>query len=201
MVKIISFEGCVGAGKTSLTNYFSYELKCEKVLEAYEKNPFLEDFYAKSDVALETEITFLLIHFSQLKKALSECKGNFILSDFSIEKDLVYAKLNLNEKELKVFEQIYNYVISKVGVPYAVIYLDLSLNILRRRIFQRGRPYEINADPTYFKKYNDKVKEYFKKYTHSKVFFFNVDDLDLEPENKKLTQIRNKIMELIKNDL
>lgn len=201
MVRIISFEGCVGAGKTSLANYFSYELKREKTLEAYEINPFLKDFYAKSDVILETEITFLLIHYSQLKKALSECKGNFILSDFSIEKDLVYAKLNLNEKELEIFEQIYNYVISRVGVPYAVIYIDLSLNVLRRRIFQRGRPYEINADPVYFKEYNDKVKEYFRNYAHSKVFFFNVDDLDLDPNNKKLAQIRNKIIELMKNDL
>ena len=198
MPRIISFEGCIGAGKTTLTNYFSYELKCEKILEAYEINPFLKDFYANSNVTFETEITFLLIHYSQLKKVIRECKGNFILSDFSIEKDLVYAQLNLNEKELEIFEQLYNYAISKVGVPYAVIYIDLSLNILRRRIFQRGRPYEINADPVYFKEYNDKVKEYFRNYAHSKVFFFDVDDLDLDPNNKKLTQIRNKIIELMK---
>ena len=35
MVKIIGFEGCVGAGKTALTNYFSYELKMVKILEEY----------------------------------------------------------------------------------------------------------------------------------------------------------------------
>ena len=198
MVKIISFEGCVGAGKTTLTNYFSHELKCEKILEAYEINPFLKEFYAKSNVILETELTFLLIHYSQLKKALKECKGNFILSDFSIEKDLVYAKLNLNKRELEIFGHVYDYIISKVGIPYAVIYIDLSLNILKRRIFQRGRPYEINADPVYFKKYNDKVKEYFRKYAHSKVLFFNVDDLELDINNIKLKQIRGKIMELIK---
>lgn len=45
MTKIISFEGCVGAGKTSLTNYFSHELKMGKILEEHEKNPFLEEFY------------------------------------------------------------------------------------------------------------------------------------------------------------
>lgn len=201
MVKIISFEGCVGVGKTSLTNYFSYELKCEKILETYEINPFLKDFYAGLDVTLETEVTFLLIHYSQLKKAIKECKSNFILSDFSIQKDLVYAKLNLNEKELKIFEQVYNYVINKVRIPYAVIYIDLSLDILRKRIFQRGRPYETNADPLYFKKYNDKVKKYFRDYVYSKVFFFNVDDLDLDPNNTKLKQIRKKIIDLIKNDL
>lgn len=197
MVKIISFEGCVGAGKTSLTNYFSYELKMRKILEQHERNPFIREFYEGLDVNLETEVTFLLIHHSQLKKVITNCKDPFILADFSIEKDLVYAKLNLNNRELKVFENIYNHVIQKVGIPYVVIYVDLSLKVLRRRIFQRGRPYEMNANVKYFKEYNDKVKEYFKNKSKSKVYFFDVDDLELDPDNEKLNQIRNTILEVI----
>jgi len=199
MIKIISFEGCVGAGKTSLTNYFSHELKVGKILEEYDRNPFLRDFYEGSDVNLETEITFLLIHYSQLKKTLKNHNGDFILADFSIEKDLVYAILNLNTEELKVFETIYDYVIQQVGVPFVVIYIDLSLEVLRRRIFQRGRPYEINADLRYFKGYNDKVKEYFKEKAQSEVYFFDVDDLELDPDNRKLRQIRDKIQEVMEN--
>ncbi len=199
MIKIISFEGCVGAGKTSLTNYFSHELKVGKILEEYDRNPFLRDFYEGSDVNLETEITFLLIHYSQLKKTLKNHNGDFILADFSIEKDLVYAILNLNTEELKVFENIYDYVIQQVGVPYGVIYIDLSLAVLRRRIFQRGRPYEINADLRYFKGYNDKVKQYFKKKAQSEVYFFDVDDLELDPDNRKLRQIRDTIQEVMEN--
>ena len=199
MTKIISFEGCVGAGKTALTNYFSYELKRGKILEEYERNPFLRDFYEGSNVNLETEITFLLIHYSQLKKALKNQDSDFILADFSIEKDLVYAILNLNTEELKVFENIYDYVIHQVGVPSVVIYVDLSLEVLRRRIFQRGRPYEINADLRYFKEYNDKVKQYFKKKAQSEVCFFDIDDLELDPNNRKLRQIRDKILEVMEN--
>ncbi len=199
MVKIISFEGCVGAGKTALTNYFSYELKMGKILEEYERNPFLRDFYEGSNVNLETEITFLLIHYSQLKKAVKNHNSDFILADFSIEKDLVYAILNLNTEELKVFENIYDYVIHQVGIPYVVIYVDLSLKILRRRIFQRGRPYEISADLRYFKEYNDKVKQYFKKKAQSKVYFFDGDDLEFDPDNRKLRQIRDKILEVMEN--
>jgi len=201
MTKIISFEGCVGAGKTSLTNYFSYELKLRKLLEGYERNPFLRDFYAGSNVNLETEITFLLIHYSQLKEALKNRDSDFILADFSIEKDLVYAIVNLNTEELEVFKNIYDYVIKQVGVPNMVIYVDLSLEVLRRRIFQRGRPYELNADISYFKEYNDKVKLYFKKEVQSKVHFFDVDDLDLDPDNRKLMQIRDKIREVTGNKL
>jgi len=199
MVKIISFEGCVGAGKTSLTNYFSYELKMRKVLEEYERNPFLRDFYKGSNVNLETEITFLLIHYSQLKEALKNHNYDFILADFSIEKDLVYATLNLNTDELKVFESVYDYVTQQLGVPFVVIYVDLSLEVLRRRIFQRGRSYEIAVDLRYFKEYNDKVKQYFKKKAQSEVYFFDVDDLELDPNNIKLRQIRDKILEVMEN--
>ncbi len=200
MVKIISFEGCVGAGKTSLTNYFSHELKVGKVLEEYESNPFLKKFYeGKSNINFETELTFLMIHFSQLKNAIKDCPDDFIIADFTIEKDLVYAKLNLNEEDLRIFEDIYNYVIKQVGIPHIVLYIDLSLKILKRRIFQRGRSYELNADPEYFKQYNDKVKEYFKNEAKSKTYFFDVDDLDLDPDNRKLSQIRDKILEQVIN--
>ena len=196
MVRVISFEGCVGAGKTSLTNYFSYEFKMTKILEEYDRNPFLKEFYEqRSNVNLETEITFLLIHYSQLKKAIENCPDPFILADFSVEKDLVYARLNLNKEELRVFENVYNYVIKQVGVPHMTIYIDLSLKVLRRRIFQRGRPYEMNTDLNYFKEYNDKVKEYFKNKAQSKVFFLDVDDLELDPDNKKLNQIKDKILD------
>ena len=195
MAKTISFEGCVAAGKTSLANYFSYELKIGRILEEYDRNPFLKEFYEGLDVNLETEVAFLLIHHSQLKKAIKSCKDAFILADFSIEKDLVYARLSLNNKELNIFENIYDYVIQEVGIPHAVIYVDLSLKGLRRRIFQRGRPYEISVDMNYFKEYSDKVKQYFKNESRSKVYFFDVDDLELDPDNEKLSQIRNTILE------
>lgn len=171
-MKIISFEGCVGAGKTSLTNYFSHELGISKLLEQYDRNPFLPDFYAGKDVKLETEITFLLQHYAQLKSVIPNNKLDLILADFSIEKDLVYAKLNLEQRELRLFETIYNYVIERVGLPSVVIYIDLSLKVLKRRIFQRGRPYEMSVDTNYFKNFNDKVRQYFENESKSSLAFF-----------------------------
>lgn len=197
MVEIISFEGCVGAGKTSLTNYFSYEFGVERLLEEHEKNPFLKEFYEGFDVTFETEITFLLIHNSQLRKAVDYTRNNYMFSDFSIEKDLVYARMNLDSELLKTFENVYNYVIEQNSVPEVVFYLDISPKVLRRRIFQRGRLYEIKTNPSYFKEYYEKVKEYFRNESQSEVFFFNVDDLALDPDNEKLSEIRNKILDIM----
>lgn len=201
MTKIISFEGCVGAGKTSLTNFFSPDLKIGKILEEYKKNPFLREFYETDlNINLESELTFLLIHYSQLKRAAVDCQDAFMIADFTIEKDLVYAKLNLNKEELEIFENIYDYAIQKVGLPCAVIYIDLPVKILKRRIFQRGRPYEMSAEPVYFKEYNDRVKEYFKNESQSEVYFFDVGDLELDPDDRKLKQVRDKITEVMKSE-
>lgn len=195
---IISFEGCIGAGKTSLTNYFAYQYRAQKVIEAHEANPFLKRFYEGADIHLETELTFLLIHYSQIKEMLKLHEKEIIFCDFSIEKDLVYARMNLKEPELKIFETVYDYVVKEVGLPQAVIYIDLSKNIMRRRIFQRGRQYEIDMDIEYFKDYNDKVRDYFEKYSASRNYFFNVDDLVLEPNDKKINQIQ-KVIETVIN--
>lgn len=199
MVKIISFEGCVGAGKTTLTNYFSREFKVGKIKEEYYKVPFIEEFYPdlKGELALETEMSFLLIHYHQVKKALNDYQNHpFIFADFDIEKDYVYAKMNLLDDEFKLFSTVYEYIIKKIGVPKHVIYLDLPEEFLKRRIFQRGRNHEINTKSTYFMKYNNQLKKWFKQYSKTAVSFFDVSDLDLDPKNDKLSKIKNYIIEV-----
>ena len=194
---VISFEGSIGAGKTSLTNFFSHEFKCQKVLEDFEANPFLNKFYEQyghQDVNFETEISFLPIHYYQIRKALEEKTGNLVLMDFSIEKDLVYAKMNLRGEKLAVFENIYNYITGQIGFPDLVIYIEVSPRILKRRIFQRGRPYEMNADLSYFEKFDRANKNYFLQKSKSEVVNFNVDDLVLEPDDPKIIQIREAIL-------
>jgi len=199
MVKIICFEGCIGSGKTSLTNYFSQELKIGKILEKYDINPFLKRFYnGDSSINFETEMTFLLIHYSQLKKKLRSNTDQFLLADFSIEKDLVFANLNLKDKELKIFQKLYNYVIEKVGIPYLVIFLDVSHNLLMTRIMQREREYEMKVNPEYFKEFNNKIRRFFEGESKSKTWFIEVNDLEFDPNNSILRQIKRKILEEIK---
>lgn len=180
-----------------MTNFFSHEFKCQKVLEDFEANPFLNKFYeqyGRQDVNFETEISFLPIHYYQIRKALEEKTGNLVVMDFSIEKDLVYAKMNLRGEKLAVFENIYNYITSQIGFPDLVIYIEVSPRILKRRIFQRGRPYEMNADLSYFEKFDRANKNYFLQKSKSEVVSFNVDDLVLEPEDSKIIQIRDAIL-------
>jgi len=171
MAKIISFEGPIGVGKTTLVNYLAANYNFEKRIEQSQNNPFIDKFYAGEDVKLETELTFLLLHYSLLKTLIS--KPGIILTDFSIEKDLVFAKMNLNKAEFEVFKNPYDYVITSVGKPDLVVYLDLPFEKCWQRIQKRGRLYEVNADPAYFREYMERLKSYFMNETKSKVILFD----------------------------
>jgi|WetSurMetagenome_2_1015567.scaffolds.fasta_scaffold167101_2 deoxyguanosine kinase len=194
MAKIISFEGPIGAGKTTLARYFSTELKIRKVLEHSMQNPFIRKFYKHEDVNLETEITFLLMHFSLLKKIVK--MPGIVLTDFSIEKDLVFATMNLKKEELEIFNNCYSYVIEKVGNPNVTIYLNLPWEFLWQRMLKRGRAFEVDFDNNYFKTYADRLNDHFMNFTKSSVMFVDcnkIGKLPLNIKNETLSQIKRRI--------
>ena len=195
-MKMISFEGSIGSGKTTLTNYFSHEFKAPKILERFGDNPFLHDFYV-GNVDFETEVTFLMIHYYQIRSAMNKACDDFVFIDYSIEKDLVYARMNLNGKELALFEEIYAYVIENIAMPELVIYLDLSERVLKRRIFQRGREFEMNADIKYFDKFAEQNRKYFLHQSKSEVIHYDVGDLILEADDSKISSIKKAISQYL----
>jgi len=193
MGKIVSVEGCMGAGKTTLVNFLSDELGVEKILEQAYQNPFIDEFYSGANVKLETELTFLLQHYSLLKKARQ--KDSLVLADFSIEKDLVFARLNLTQDEFRIFRNVYDFVVDSVGTSDMVIFLEVPFEALFERVRLRGRPYEVNIDPIYFRDYGNRIKSYFMKESRSKVVFID-SNFGLPSDNRceeKLNQIRQII--------
>ena len=57
----IAIEGTIGVGKTSLAEILGDRLDAKIVLEEFEENPFLVDFYNHSEgYAFQIEINFLV---------------------------------------------------------------------------------------------------------------------------------------------
>ena len=62
----IAIEGPIGVGKTSLANLMSKELSARLVLEEFEENPFLPDFYKDPErYSFQTQLFFLLQRYRQ----------------------------------------------------------------------------------------------------------------------------------------
>ena len=59
---LISVEGCIGAGKTTVARGLARVLGAHLVEEDFERNPFLAAFYKNpKQYVLETEFVFLLM--------------------------------------------------------------------------------------------------------------------------------------------
>ncbi len=69
----ITIEGCIGAGKTTLATKLAERFGGKLILEQFEDNPFLPQFYEDPERhAFPVELYFMAERFQHLKRLLSE---------------------------------------------------------------------------------------------------------------------------------
>ena len=87
-MKIICITGVDGAGKTTLARLLQPAFQAALLLEVFEENPFLSDFYADRErYAFQTQIFFLLSRYHQQRNAVGELlsEKGILLSDYTFE--------------------------------------------------------------------------------------------------------------------
>ena len=102
----LAIEGVIGAGKTSLARLMAEKLNARLVLEKFEENPFLEDFYRDPErYAFQAQLYFLLSRYrQQIELKQIDLFTNLLISDYMFAKDKLFAILNLDEKELSLYK-------------------------------------------------------------------------------------------------
>lgn len=162
----IAIEGVIGVGKTTLARLLQPELKGELILEVFEENPFLSDFYGdRMRYAFQTQIFFLLSRYRQQTSTVpSALLHGSVIADYTFSKDRLFAKLNLSGDELAVYQRVYQALSEKTRQPDLLVYLRADLDVLMARIALRDRPYERNMDPTYIKALIDAYDEFVNHY-------------------------------------
>ena len=132
--------GSIASGKTTLAHLLE-DIGFNVVLESFRDNPFLEEFYSDpAEYAFETEITFLLQHYHQIK-VNNEEKAPFVC-DFSPVLDLAYADVTLSGSEKEAFLAVYEEIKYQLSPPALLIHLQSSASVLSERIRARGRAAE-----------------------------------------------------------
>jgi deoxyadenosine/deoxycytidine kinase len=133
--------GGIAAGKTTFTSLF-YKQILTPNYEDFKKSPFWEAFYSNpGKYIFETEISFVLLHYHQIKLAL-EAKQNNLICDFSFLLDLAYAKIGLTDSKLKAFECVLQEIRNELPTPDLIVYLDCDVKTELERIRRRARAEE-----------------------------------------------------------
>ena len=191
----IAIEGPIGVGKTSLVKLLAEKLSARTILEQFEENPFLADFYDDPErFAFQTQLYFLLQRYQQQQELKQvDIFHNLIITDYMFIKDRLFASLNLNEKEMVLYETVANLLERNVINPDLVIYLQADTDTLMKNIHKRKRSFEKNMSRDYIDALNQVYNEYFFRYQDTPLLIINTNNIDFVNKKKDLEEIMNVI--------
>ena len=179
-LQYVAIEGTIGVGKTSLANLFSEKLRAKLILEAFEDNPFLTDFYEDPESnAFQTQLWFLLQRYQQQQELRQvDMFHNLIVTDYMFVKDRLFAALNLNEKEMSLYDSVAKMMEKNIIHPDLVIFLQADTETLMKNISKRGRDFEKNMSEDYIDALNQVYNEYFFRYQETPLIIINTNNID-----------------------
>jgi deoxyadenosine/deoxycytidine kinase len=168
---LIAIEGCLGAGKSTVAKGLAAYRNSQLLLEDFEINPFLRAFYEDPvGNATETEFSFLLLHFHQLKRITDVVSSSEVITDFHLGKDVLYADLNLRDSQARdLFARLYGFLLEKTPRPALMVFLSAPTELLVERIRRRERDFEVDVDPGYYAAVNAAYEDFFISYSGRKL--------------------------------
>ncbi len=179
-MSVITIEGPIAAGKTSLTELLSDRLQSQPFYEPVSDNPVLPLFYEGNKAvaagkwqtnpyAFLLQIFFLNRRFKMIKQAFKDDKN---VLDRSIYTDELFCKMNYERGNMTKIEwETYRDLLANMleelpnaahkKAPDLMVMINISYPTLIKRIKLRGREYELpEQDPSLEDYYHDLLKRY-----------------------------------------
>lgn len=199
----IAIEGVIGVGKTTLARLLQPSFGAALLLEVFEENPFLSDFYAdRQRYAFQTQIFFLLSRYHQQRRTVPELlrQHDHLIADYTFEKDAIFAQINLQGDELEMYYRVHEALAEKIIPPDLVVYLRADTDVLMQRIALRDRPYERNMDRAYIDQLNQAYESFFggSQERRSPVLVIDTNQIDYVHRTEDLLRVENRIRQALK---
>lgn len=199
----MAIEGVIGVGKTTLARLLQTAFQADVLLEVFEENPFLSDFYSdRQRYAFQTQIFFLLSRYHQQRRAVPTILsgGKNLIADYTFEKDALFAGINLFGDELETYHQVHEALAEKIPPPDLVVYLRANVDTLMERITLRDRPYERNMERNYIAELNQAYEAFFADHRsrRSPVLTLDTNHLDFVHNSADLQTVEERIRQAMK---
>ena len=192
-----AIEGVIGVGKTTLARMLQPAFQANLLLEVFEENPFLSNFYSdRARYAFQTQIFFLLSRYHQQNRNVPGMisDGQRLISDYTFEKDSLFASINLQGDELEMYYRVHEALAEKIPTPNLIVYLRASTETLMQRIAMRDRPYERQMDPDYIEMLNRAYdKSFLGEDRRVPVLVLDANQIDFVRHPEDLAFVENRI--------
>jgi deoxyguanosine kinase len=198
----IAIEGVIGVGKTTLARLLQPSFGAGLLLEVFEENPFLSDFYSdRQRYAFQTQIFFLLSRYHQQRRTVTELVGQYdnLVADYTFEKDALFARINLAGDELEMYYRVHEALAEKIIVPNLIVYLRAETDVLMQRISLRDRPYDRNMERDYIHELNQAYEQFFADHQQrrSPVLTVDTNQIDYVHRREDLALVENRIRQTL----
>jgi len=203
----VAIEGVIGVGKTTLARLLQPAFQAALVLEVFEENPFLSDFYSdRQRYAFQTQIFFLLSRYYQQRRSVPEIlkRGEPLITDYTFTKDALFARINLIGDELEMYYRVHDALAEKIPLPDLIVYLRADPDVLMQRIASRDRPYERNMERDYINQLNHAYDSFFIENQgrniagNVTVLTLDTNELDYIRRADDLKWVENRIRQTLK---
>jgi deoxyguanosine kinase len=203
----VAIEGVIGVGKTTLARLLQPIFQSALVLEVFEENPFLSDFYSdRQRYAFQTQIFFLLSRYYQQRRSVPEIlkRGEPLITDYTFTKDALFARINLIGDELDMYYRVHDALAEKIPLPNLIVYLRADTEVLMQRIASRDRSYERNMERDYIDQLNQAYDAFFIENQARNVgesvtvLTLDTNELDYVRRIEDLKSIENRIRQTLK---
>jgi len=190
----IAVEGVIGVGKTSLARLLQPAFGAQVLLEVFEENPFLSDFYSdRARYAFQTQMFFLLSRYHQQRVVPVLLERGPLIADYTFAKDALFARINLRGDELTLYHRLHDALAEKMPRPDLLVYLRAPTDVLMQRIAQRGRSYERQMERAYIDELNRAYDEFFAGHRQSPVLTIEAEGLDFVANPEDLRAVTDRL--------
>ena len=197
----IAIEGVIGVGKTTLARLLQDHFTAELLLEIFEENPFLSDFYSdRQRYAFQTQIFFLMSRYTHQHQVIPStlAAGRNIVSDYTFDKDALFAGINLKGDELDIYHKVHFALADKIPQPELLVFLRANIDTLMNRIAHRDRPYERSMERAYIEELAVAYEDFINKAKwQQRLLVIDTDDLDFIADPQALQYMINRIRQAL----
>lgn len=192
---IITIDGNIGSGKSSILNYLHKTYKISIDLEPVESwNSYLMNMYDKQSDIFKFQVRIWLdrcwVQEKSDKIILMERSPYFIKNTFI---KIAYELKMINDTEYNMLLDLHKKT-DTLWTCNTYIYLRSTPENCYKRLRKRNRTSEKNITEDYIKKLHESHEENYKKGIEN-----NMNIIVIDVDNKTISEIGNEILEYLKN--